>query len=137
MDLINLMKKNGIINSEISKVLSNMRHTDLICISDLGLPYPNNVKTIDLSLRFGLPSFIDVLTEITKDMKIERIILAEEIKNNNREIYDEILNMFENISIEYVSHNNFKQITSDCKAIIRTGEATPYANIILQSACIF
>ena len=136
MDLIKLMKKNGIINSEISKVLSNMRHTDLICISDLGLPYPNNVKTIDLSLRFGLPSFIDVLTEITKDMKIERIILAEEIKNN-REIYDEILNMFENISIEYVSHNNFKQITSDCKAIIRTGEATPYANIILQSACIF
>lgn len=136
MDLINLMKKNGIINSEISKVLSNMRHTDLICISDLGLPYPNNVKTIDLSLRFGLPSFIDVLTEITKDMKIERIILAEEIKNN-KEVYDEILNMFENISIEYVSHNNFKQITSDCKAIIRTGEATPYANIILQSACIF
>lgn len=137
MDLIKLMKKNGIINSEISKVLSNMRHTDLICISDLGLPYPNNVKTIDLSLRFGFPSFIDVLTEITKDMKIERIILAEEIKNNNREIYDKILNMFENISIEYVSHNNFKQITSDCKAIIRTGEATPYANIILQSACIF
>lgn len=137
MDLIKLMKKNGIINSEISKVLSNMRHTDLICISDLGLPYPNNVKTIDLSLRFGLPSFIDVLTEITKDMKIEHIILAEEIKNNNRKIYDEILNMFENISIEYVSHNNFKQITSDCKAIIRTGEATPYANIILQSACIF
>lgn len=137
MDLIKLMKKNGIINSEISKVLSNMRHTDLICISDLGLPYPNNVKTIDLSLRFGFPSFIDVLTEITKDMKIERIILAEEIKNNNRKIYDEILNMFENISIEYVSHNNFKQITSDCKAIIRTGEATPYANIILQSACIF
>lgn len=136
MDLIKLMKKNGIINSEISKVLSNMRHTDLICISDLGLPYPNNVKTIDLSLRFGLPSFIDVLTEITKDMKIERIILAEEIKNN-KEVYDEILNMFENISIEYVSHNNFKQITSDCKAIIRTGEATPYANIILQSACIF
>lgn len=130
------MKKNGIINSEISKVLSNMRHTDLICISDLGLPYPNDVKTIDLSLRFGLPSFIDVLTEITKDMKIERIILAEEIKNN-KEVYDEILNMFENISIEYVSHNNFKQITSDCKAIIRTGEATPYANIILQSACIF
>lgn len=136
MDLIKLMKKNGIINSEISKVLSNMRHTDLICISDLGLPYPNDVKTIDLSLRFGLPSFIDVLTEITKDMKIERIILAEEIKNN-KEVYDEILNMFENISIEYVSHNNFKQITSDCKAIIRTGEATPYANIILQSACIF
>lgn len=131
------MKRNGIINSEISKVLSYMRHTDLICISDLGLPCPNNIKTIDLSLKLGYPSFLDVLYEIIKDMKIERIILAEEIKNNNKEVYNKILNMFENISIEYVSHNDFKQKTSDCKAIIRTGEATPYANIILQSACIF
>ena len=131
------MKRNGIINSEISKVLSYMRHTDLICISDLGLPCPNNIKTIDLSLKLGSPSFIDVLSEIIKDIKIERIILAEEIKNNNKEVYNKILSMFENISIEYVSHNNFKQKTSDCKAIIRTGEATPYANIILQSACIF
>ena len=131
------MKRNGIVNSEISKVLSYMRHTDLICISDLGLPCPNNIKTIDLSLKLGYPSFLDVLYEIIKDMKIERIILAEEIKNNNKEVYNKILNMFENISIEYVSHNDFKQKTSDCKAIIRTGEATPYANIILQSACIF
>lgn len=131
------MKRNGIINSEISKVLSYMRHTDLICISDLGLPCPDNIKTIDLSLKLGSPSFIDVLSEIIKDMKIERIILAEEIKDNNKEVYNKILSMFENISIEYVSHNNFKQKTSDCKAIIRTGEATPYANIILQSACIF
>ena len=131
------MKRNGIVNSEISKVLSYMRHTDLICISDLGLPCPNNIKAIDLSLKLGYPSFLDVLSEIIKDMKIERIILAEEIKNNNKEVYNKILNMFENISIEYVSHNDFKQKTSDCKAIIRTGEATPYANIILQSACIF
>ena len=131
------MKRNGIINSEISKVLSYMRHTDLICISDLGLPCPNNIKTIDLSLKLGYPSFLDVLSEIIKDMKIERIILAEEIKNNNKEVYNKILNMFENISIEYVSHNDFKQKTFDCKAIIRTGESTPYANIILQSACIF
>ena len=131
------MKRNGIVNSEISKVLSYMRHTDLICISDLGLPCPNNIKTIDLSLKLGYPSFLDVLSEIIKDMKIERIILAEEIKNNNKEVYNKILNMFENISIEYVSHNDFKQKTFDCKAIIRTGEATPYANIILQSACIF
>ena len=131
------MKRNGIINSDISKVLSYMRHTDLICISDLGLPCPNNIKAIDLSLKLGYPSFLDVLSEIIKDMKIERIILAEEIKNNNKEVYNKILNMFENISIEYVSHNDFKQKTFDCKAIIRTGEATPYANIILQSACIF
>ena len=71
------MKKNGIINSSISQTLSYMRHTDLICISDLGLPCPDNVNNIDISLKFGVPSFIDVLKEIINDMKIERIILAE------------------------------------------------------------
>ena len=84
------MKKNGIINSDISKVLSYMRHTDLICISDLGLPCPENIKTIDLSLKLGYPSFIEVLSEIIKDIKIEHIILAEEIKDNNKKIYNKI-----------------------------------------------
>ena len=82
------MKKNGIINSDISKVLSYMRHTDLICISDLGLPCPENIKTIDLSLKLGYPSFIEVLSEIIKDIKIEHIILAEEIKDNNKKVYN-------------------------------------------------
>ena len=131
------MKKNGIINSDISKVLSNMRHTDLICISDLGLPCPENIKTIDLSLKLGYPSFIEVLSEIMKDIKIEHIILAEEIKDNNKKVYNKILSMFKDISKEYINHTDFKNKISYCKAIIRTGEATPYANIILQSACIF
>ncbi|MEI0490108.1 D-ribose pyranase [Brachyspira pulli] len=131
------MKKNGIINSEISKVLSYMRHTDTICISYLGLPCPENVTYIDISLKMGIPSFIDVLEEVSKDMKIECIVLAEEIKTKNKEIHDKIINMFNDIDIKYVSHEDFKKHTSSCKAIIRTGEATPYANIILQSNCIF
>ena len=97
------MKKNGIINSDISKVLSYMRHTDLICISDLGLPCPENIKTIDLSLKLGYPSFIEVLSEIIKDIKIEHIILAEEIKDNNKKVYNKILSMFKDISKEYIN----------------------------------
>lgn len=131
------MKKNGIINTPISQILTNMRHTDSICISDLGLPCPDNVKAIDISLKMGSPSFMEVLEEVYKDLKIEHIILAEEIKTNNKDIHEKILKIFKDVSIEYISHNDFKKKTQNCKAIIRTGEATPYANIILQSACIF
>lgn len=131
------MKKNGIINSNISEILTNMRHTDTICISDLGLPCPDNVKSIDISLKMGSPSFIDVLEEVYKDLKIEHIILAEEIKTNNKDIHEKILKIFNDVSIDYISHSDFKKKTQNCKTIIRTGEATPYANIILQSACIF
>lgn len=131
------MKKNGIINTPISQILTNMRHTDSICISDLGLPCPDNVKAIDISLKMGSPSFMEVLEEVYKDLKIEHIILVEEIKTNNKDIHEQILKIFKDVSIEYISHNDFKKKTQNCKAIIRTGEATPYANIILQSACIF
>lgn len=132
------MKKVGILNSNISKVISFMGHTDTICIADCGLPIPENVKRIDLALKFGVPTFIDTLKEVASNMKIEKVILAKEIKEFNKNILEEIEELFgKNCEIEFLSHNEFKSISKNCKAIIRTGEASPYANIILQSGCIF
>lgn len=133
------MKKNGILNSEISRVLSYMGHTDCIAIGDCGLPISDETERIDLALAFGIPTFIQTLEIVAEDMKIEKIILAEEIKENNPDILREIENLFSNCNIEteFVSHSQLKEKTKDCKAVIRTGETTPYANIILQSGCIF
>ena len=134
------MKKNGILNSDISRVLSYMGHTDQIAVGDCGLPIPEETERIDLALKFGVPGFMDVLCEVKKEMKIEKIILAEEIKTKNPEILKQILQLFdraeEDCEIEYVSHEELKEKTHTCKAVIRTGETTPYANIILQSACL-
>ncbi|QQK07080.1 D-ribose pyranase [Miniphocaeibacter halophilus] len=132
------MKKNGILNSEISKVLSDLGHTDMITISDCGLPIPDGVEKIDISLKFGVPSFIETLKEILKDMKVEKIILAKEIINDNEIILKEIKKLIDkNIEIEFIEHEKFKKVTNKSKAIIRTGENTPFANIILVSGCIF
>lgn len=141
------MKRKGILNSDISRVLSYMGHTDRICIGDCGLPIPEETERIDLALKFGQPTFMDVLREVAGDMKIEKIVLAEEIKEKNPEMLKEINNFFEsletgcetgcNMEIEFVSHVELKKMTKECRAVIRTGETTPYANIILQSGCIF
>lgn len=116
-----------------------MRHTDRIAIGDLGLPVPIEVEEIDLALTFDTPSFIDVLSEVLKDLKTEKIILAEELKANNPEQLENIKNVFKSyeIEVEFVSHENFKQLLKSTKAVIRTGETTPYSNIILQSDVIF
>ena len=137
------MKRQGILNSDISRVLSYMGHTDTICIGDCGLPIPDETERIDLAVRFGHPSFMEVLKEVGADMKIEKIVLAEEIKTHNPEILQEIEQFFaENETgfkpeVEFVLHSDLKRMTNTCKAVIRTGETTPYANIILQSGCIF
>lgn len=141
------MKKQGILNSDISRVLSYMGHTDRICIGDCGLPIPEETERIDLALRFGQPRFMEVLKEVASDMKIEKIVLAEEIKEKNPAILEEINTFFDFFEtgcatgfkpeVEFVSHEELKKMTKGCRAVIRTGETTPYANIILQAGCIF
>ena len=133
------MKRNGILNSDISRVLSYMGHTDWIAIGDCGLPIPDEVERIDLALKFGVPTFMDTLKVVAEDMKIEKIVLAEEIKTQNPKVLSEIEALFEgqDVEVAFVSHVELKAQTNECKAVIRTGETTPYANIILQSGCIF
>lgn len=135
------MKRRGILNSDISRVLTYMGHTDRICVGDCGLPIPDETERIDLAVKFGQPTFMDVLKEVGADMKIEKMILAEEIKTMNPQVLAEITEYFAGQDIqpevEYVSHVELKALTKECKAVIRTGETTPYANIILQSGCIF
>lgn len=133
------MKRNGILNSDISSILSYMGHTDRICIADCGLPIPEETERIDLAVKFGQPTFMDLLRVVGDDMKIEKIVLAEEIKENNPKVLAEINDYFagQEVEVEFVSHVQLKEMTKECKAVIRTGETTPYANIILQSGCIF
>ena len=133
------MKKQGILNSVMSRVLSYMGHTDTLCIGDCGLPIPDEVERIDLALCFGEPTFMRTLEIVAGDMKVEKIVLAEEIKEKNPDVLSKIQAYFagQDVEVEFVSHTELKAKTHDCKAVIRTGETTPYANIILQSGCIF
>ncbi|WP_282942668.1 D-ribose pyranase [Paenibacillus sp. RC67] len=131
------MKKHGILNSHISKVLSDLGHTDRIVIADVGLPIPEGVKKIDLALTFGSPSFEETVNAIASDMEIEKVIIAEEMKWSNQEAFDFIEHKFDGLTIKQCPHEEFKQQTQKAKAVIRTGEAKPYANIILQAGVYF
>ena len=129
------MYKTGILNSEISKVLSDLGHTDTIIIADCGLPVPDGVKKIDLALTFGHPSFEEVFNVVKEHMAIEQLTIANEMIKQNSELYVKLL--AENIDMVTESHEKLKMYSKDVKAIIRTGEATPYANAILSSGVLF
>ncbi len=131
------MKRHGILNSEIAAVLARLGHTDTICIADCGLPVPEGVPRIDLAVRRGLPSFLDVLDAVAADMEIEGITLAQEIRERSPSLEAEILSRFPDAKPAYVPHADFKAATRSCRAVIRTGEATPYANILLRSGVPF
>ena len=130
------MKLKGILNSDIAKGLADLGHTDLIAIGDCGLPIDPE-KKIDISLKLGDPKFIDVLEVLLEDFSVEYYYLAEEIKENNPDQEKKIEKLLEGVECEYISHEDFKEKLADVKFVIRTGETTPYSNIILQSKNIF
>jgi len=131
------LRKGRLLNSEIVATLAKLGHTDQIVVADAGLPIPEKVKRIDLALIKGVPGFLETLEILVQDMVIEKVILADEIKASNKDVMDSISELLGETPIEYVSHESFKILTESSKAVIRTGECTAYANIILQSGVDF
>lgn len=132
------MQKVGILNSSIAKVLADLGHTDTIVIGDCGLPVPAGVPKIDLALKLGNPSFMEVVSEVAKYMEIEKVEVAAEIQEKNTGVYEALKELFP--QQEWIideNHEAFKAATAKAKVVIRTGEITPYANIILHSNVIF
>lgn len=132
------MQKVGILNSSIAKVLADLGHTDTIVIGDCGLPVPAGVPKIDLALKLGTPSFMEVVSEVAKYMEIEKVEVAAEIQEKNTGVYEALKELF--LQQEWIideNHEAFKAATAKAKVVIRTGEITPYANIILHSNVIF
>lgn len=134
------MKKNGILNSELSRIVAQMGHTDKLVICDSGLPIPRSAEVIDLALSTNLPRFIETLKVILQELQIEEAIVAEEMIDVSCSVYEEVTSLLPEINIQKVSHEEFKKITRNPEgniAFVRTGEATPYANIILISGVTF
>ncbi|GGJ87797.1 D-ribose pyranase [Lentibacillus kapialis] len=131
------MKKTGILNRDIASVLARMGHTDTLVIADCGLPIPDGTMTIDLALTVGTPDFLSVLKAVTNHMAVEEMILAEEIKTSNLTLYNQLITDYDGIPTTYLTHESVKHDISNAKAVIRTGEATPFANVILKSGVFF
>jgi D-ribose pyranase len=131
------MKKIGILNSDISKLISELGHTDKIVICDSGLPIPAHVRRIDLALKQGVPSFMDCLVTVLLEMQVEQAFIAREMDQISPKLKKQMEPVLEGVTLHEVSHEELKRLTHEAKAIIRTGEFTQYANVILQAGVIF
>lgn len=131
------MKKRGLLHPEISDTLARLGHTDWLVVADCGLPIPPGVRRIDLALVPGVPSLQDVIEAIAEEMAVEKLIVAREMRERNPRCLELVTQRFPGVPMEEVPHEAFKAQVAKAQAVIRTGEATPYANVILQAGVIF
>lgn len=139
------MKKGTLLNSELSYLVSRLGHTDTVVIGDAGLPIPQGPQRIDLALTAGVPGFLQVTDVVTREMQVEKAIIAQEMPQINPSLHQQLIALLKQleqhqgntISIEYVSHEQFKALSKTSRAIIRSGECSPFANVMLCAGVTF
>jgi D-ribose pyranase len=131
------VKKTTLLQSDLSYVIATLGHLDTLVIADAGLPIPTETLRIDLALTQGVPGAVQTLKVVLDEMKVERVILAEEVRDRNPQFLAAVQELLPDVQAEFVPHTEFKTLTASSRAVVRTGEFAPYANVILVSGVVF
>jgi D-ribose pyranase len=131
------MKKTTLLQSDLSYIIATLGHLDTLVIADAGLPIPAETVRIDLALTQDVPGAAQTLKVVLDEMKVESVVLAEEAKDRNPKFLAEVQGLLPEVPVEFVTHSELKTRTASARAVVRTGEFSPYANVILVSGVVF
>ncbi|MGX1561911.1 D-ribose pyranase [Streptomyces sp. NPDC055506] len=129
------MKKAGILNRHLAGALAELGHGDGVLVCDAGMPIPDGPRVVDLAFRAGVPAFAEVLEGLLAELVVEGATAATEVREANPEasaLLDGCLP-----SLDLVSHERLKELSAGARLIVRTGEARPYANVLLRCGVFF
>jgi D-ribose pyranase len=129
------VKRTGIINANLAGSLGRLGHTDLVVVCDAGLPIPPGPTVVDLAFRFGVPTFETVLSGLLEELVVEGAIAAEEVETQNPSSHELLKTRL--LDLALVPHEELKRMVAGAKLVVRTGEATPYSNVILRCGVPF
>ena len=130
------MKKSPLLNIALSQLVASLGHGDMVVIGDAGLPSQPGVPLIDLALTHGVPGFIQTVQTVLTEMQVEHHVVASELQANNPAMAQQVAALGLP-DMRQLSHEEFKQLSKRARAIVRTGECSPYANVILVAGVVF
>ncbi|UFQ18777.1 MULTISPECIES: D-ribose pyranase [Streptomyces] len=129
------MKKSGILNRHLAGALAELGHGDTVMVCDAGMPIPAGPRVVDLAFRAGVPAFAEVLDGLLAELVVEGGTAAREIEEANP---DAALLLRESLPVlELVAHEELKRLSAGARLVVRTGEARPYANVLLRCGVFF
>lgn len=131
------MKKSGILNAQLISYIAALGHKDTFMVGDAGMPIPKGVPVVDLVLCGGVPTFKQTMDAILNETEIEAYTIAREIDEKNPELLAYIHEKLADAEEEKISHADLKKMSAECRFAVRTGEFTPYPNIILKAGVAF
>lgn len=129
------MKKSGILNRHLAGALAELGHGDTVLVCDAGMPIPAGPRVVDLAFRTGVPSFAEVLDGLLAELVVEGGTAADEVREANPEAARLLRESLP--ALEFVAHEEVKRRSAAARLVVRTGEARPYANVLLRCGVFF
>ncbi|MGW0475986.1 D-ribose pyranase [Streptomyces coeruleorubidus] len=129
------MKRNGILNRHLASAVAELGHGDGVLVCDVGMPIPDGPRVVDLAFRAGVPAFAEVLEGLLAELVVEGATAATEVREANQEASDLLDGHFP--ALDLVSHERLKELSAGARLVVRTGEARPYANVLLRCGVFF
>lgn len=131
------MKDRGLLHPQLARVVAELGHGDLLGIGDAGLPLPLGVERVDLAVVRGVPAFLEVVRAVLAEVRVEALVFAEESRSACPDLVAAVTATAPDAPVEWVTHEQLKARSRGARAIVRTGEFTPYANVLLVSGVDF
>ncbi|MFI9241934.1 D-ribose pyranase [Streptomyces sp. NPDC053086] len=129
------MKRAGILNRRLAGALAGLGHGHEVLVCDAGMPIPDGPRVVDLAFRAGVPSFAEVLDGLLAELVVEGATAAEEIRAANPAATALLQGRFPDLAL--VPHERLKELSAGARLVVRTGEARPYANVLLRCGVFF
>jgi D-ribose pyranase len=129
------VKKAGILNRHLSGALAELGHGDGVLVCDAGMPIPDGPRVVDLAFRAGVPSFAEVLEGLLAELVVEGATAATEVREANPAAAKLLDGHFTDLDL--VTHERLKELSAGARLVVRTGEARPYANVLLRCGVFF
>ncbi|MEU7580315.1 D-ribose pyranase [Streptomyces sp. NPDC041068] len=129
------MKKSGILNRHLAGALAELGHGHTVLVCDAGMPIPAGPRVVDLAFRAGVPSFAEVLDGLLAELVVEGGTAAHEVTEANPATAGLLRESLP--ALDLVPHEELKELSAAARLIVRTGEARPYANVLLRCGVFF
>lgn len=128
------MRNGGIWPPRLIEIIASLGHTDTLVVADAGFPVPAGVESVDLLWTRGEPGLMPVLTAVLADLGVEGATIATELDGP---LLDAITDTLADLPNRRVGHNDLKRAAAGARAVVRTGETTPFGNVILRAGVVF
>ena len=129
------MLRSGILNPAVLSLLARVRHTNTLVIADRGFPTWPGVETVDLSLVDDVPTVAQVVFALRDNFVIGGVHAAEELRSaNSADAVAHHLSALRGLPVYFEPHLALRARVTRALGIIRTGDTTQYANLVIESA---